>query len=157
MTFRRTLTAVAALALGVLPGLSHGIATAADYMVPARGTQARADLMDALRPHVEWALGAPVEFLVWDIRIAGETAFAQVIAQRPGGAPIDVATTPMVLRDHVDPEFIDGTRTEAFYVRSGRQWVVVHHAIGATDVWFADPQFCEIWTNVMPLESVCAR
>ena len=50
----------------------------------------RAALMDALRPKVEWALGAPVQFVVYDLRRQGDLAFASVYPQRPGGADIDL-------------------------------------------------------------------
>ena len=43
---------------------------------PARGTQLRSDLMNAIRPAVEADLGAPVIFVVQDLRYAGNVAFA---------------------------------------------------------------------------------
>ena len=79
MTTLKALALVAALAL---PGAAQA------WEEPARGTELRADLMDALRPMAEWDLGAPVEFVVLDLRVAGDVAFASVMAQRPGGAPI---------------------------------------------------------------------
>jgi len=138
------IVAALAIALIAVP------AEAQNYYEPARGTQLRADLMDALRPHVEWSLGSPVEFVIRDLRVSGDVAFAQVMPQRPGGGEIDLATTPMVLRDGVSIGFIDGVWTQALYVRSGRQWVAVHHAIGATDVWYAWSGYCEIWAVVIP-------
>ena len=115
----------------------------------------RSNLLDASRPHVETDLGAPVEFVVLDMRVSGDAAFAQVTAQRPGGVEIDLSETPLVVRDGVPEGMIDGTRTEAFYLRSGAQWVVLHHAIGATDVWYADTAFCEEWSKVIPTQSLC--
>ncbi|MFT5006729.1 MAG: hypothetical protein ACI8YI_002357 [Paracoccaceae bacterium] len=35
-----------------------------DYVEPARGSETRRALMDAIRPHAEWNLAAPVEFVV---------------------------------------------------------------------------------------------
>jgi len=144
-----------AVALAMAALAPSATATAKDYLEPATGSELRADLMDTLRPHIEWKLGSPVEFVVWDLRVAGDVAFGQVLVQRPGGAAIDIESTPMVTRDGADPEFIDGTRTEAFYRRAGRQWVAVHHVIGATDVWYMDPMLCVDWSAVMPLEGFC--
>ena len=48
----------------------------------------------------------------------------------------------------------DRTRADAVYAalltRQGKTWVVVHSAIGATDVWYADPRFCPQWGAVIP-------
>ena len=132
----------------------------ADYVEPARGTAVRKALMDALRPHAEWMLGAPVEFVIRDLRLAeGQglpfpVAFASVTAQRPGGREIDVRATPGYARGQLDVEFMDGTTLQALYRKSGNTWVAVHWAIGATDVWYADPAFCLEYFSVLP--EVCA-
>lgn len=125
-------------------------AGAGDWQQPARGSQLRADLLDALRPMVEWQLGAPVEFVVNDMRVQGEHAFAMLVAQRPGGAPIDMTHTPMALRDGYDPELSSGAQVEALWVKSGRQWVAVHHAVGATDVWYSWEPICAEFRDVIP-------
>ena len=36
---------------------------------PSRGTADRSELMDAIRPHIEWELGAPVEFVIDQLRV----------------------------------------------------------------------------------------
>jgi hypothetical protein len=141
---------VRTMLLFAMPLVLSSPSKAQNYFEPARGTELRADLMDALRPHVEWELGAPVEFVVHELRVSGDVAFAIVTAQRPGGGAIDLRFTPMVVRDGIPLGMIDGTRTEALYVRSGRQWVAVHHAIGTTDVWYAYPPLCPIWGVVLP-------
>ena len=71
-----------------------------------RGTALRAALMDAVRPHVEWRLGAPVQFVVRDLRVAGDVGFASLWPQRPGGAQIDLYQTPGYARGDliVDPQ-----------------------------------------------------
>lgn len=117
---------------------------------PARGTADRAGMMDALRPHAEWQLGAPVEFVVNDLRRAGDVGFANVTAQRPGGETIDINSTPAVRRGRRDPEYMDGTSLQALFRKSGRTWVAVHWAIGATDVWYAAPDFCPEYHAVIP-------
>jgi hypothetical protein len=141
MTTLKALVLVATLAL-------PGAALAWDE--PARGTELRADLMDALRPMAEWDLAPPVEFVVLDLRVAGAVAFASVYAQRPGGAPIDMHDTPLIRRGDIDPEIVDGATIQALLQRAGRMWVPVHFAIGATDVWYAHEGFCPIWGSVLP-------
>lgn len=127
-----------------------GAATGQSYTVPEPGTQARADLLDALRPLAEWQLDAPVEFVVGTLRVAGDVAFASVTAQRPGGGTIDLAATPMVRRGGLSPAEIDGPRLDALLQRSGRTWVAVLHGIGATDVWYANEATCATWRAVLP-------
>lgn len=116
---------------------------------PARGSDLRADLMDALRPMAEWNLNAPVEFVVNELRVEGNIAFASVMAQRPGGGRIDMTTTPMYQRGEIDPYIADGATIQALLQRSGRMWVPVHFAIGATDVWYYSEAFCPIWGAVL--------
>ncbi|MDJ0821160.1 MAG: hypothetical protein QNJ09_05015 [Paracoccaceae bacterium] len=128
--------------------------TARAWTEPARGTQLRADLMDAARPHIEWALGAPVEFVVWDLQVEGDVAFASLWAQRPGGGAIDMNATPGAARGEIDPKTGDGPTVQVLYQLSGNQWVAVHHGIGATDVWWSWTGFCPIWHPVIP--EVCA-
>jgi hypothetical protein len=138
---RRELTALA-LALA-LPG------PALAWEEPARGTPLRADLLDAIRPHLEWQLGAPVEIVVHQLRVAGDLGFVSAHAQRPGGVAIDMAATPMARRGEYWPEVSDGTTIQALLQRSGRMWVAVHHAVGATDVWYSSAEFCGPWRPVI--------
>ena len=112
----------------VMTMLWSGMAQA--WEEPARGTATRSALMDALRPHAEWMLGAPVEFVIHDLRRAGDLAFASVYAQRPGGGEIDIARTRGAATGLLDPEFMDGTSLQALYRKSGDTWVAVHWAIG---------------------------
>lgn len=123
---------------------------ASAYDTPARGSGLRADLMDALRPIAEWQLGAPVEFVVHDLRVAGTAAFASVLAQRPGGGEIDMRFTPMVRRGEYDPEVGDGPTMQALLIRSVPGWVPVTYAIGPTDVWWAWDEYCPLWGAVLP-------
>ena len=139
-----SIKAALVLAALALPGAAWG------WEEPARGTDLRADLMDSLRPMAEWSLGAPVEFVVHELRVDGGAAFASVIAQRPGGAAIDMRDTPMFQRQEIDPEIADGATIQALIQRSGRMWVPVHFGIGATDVWYQYEGFCPIWGRVLP-------
>ncbi len=127
--------------------------SAQGWQEPARGTKTRKALMDALRPRATELLGAPVEFVVYDLRRAGDVAFASVVAQRPGGVPIDLFQTPGYRRGQVDPEFMDGTTLQALYYKSGDTWVAMHWALGATDVWYADSFYCKDWWAV--ISEVC--
>ena len=142
--------------LAVFLALIWAGALRADYIEPARGTETRKALMDALRPHAEWQLGRPVEFVIHDLRLAeGQglpfaVAFAAVTAQRPGGTPIDIRRTPGFRRGFLDPEFSDGTTLQALYRKVGNTWVAVHWVIGATDVWYAGAPFCEEYFAVLP-------
>ena len=118
------------------------------WEVPARGTPDRAALMDAIRPHAEWYLGAPVEFVVHELRRSGDVAFAMLHAQRPGGGRINAASTPMVLRGEAE-DWMDVTEAQVLYRKSGSTWVAVHHAFGATDVWFAWGPLCREYRAVI--------
>lgn len=100
------------------------------------GSALRGELLDTLRPLVEYDLGAPVEFVVTSLQVDGDRAFARLAAQRPMGMPIDMETTPMVLRDGLPLDTIDGPRIEAFFHQSPARWEVVEFVIGATDVWW---------------------
>jgi hypothetical protein len=142
--FTRALAAISLL------GLSSFCAQAQEYFEPARGTPERVDLLDAIRPLAEWALAPPIEFVVTELRVSGDVAFVNVTAQRPGGAEIDLATSPLVLRDGETPELVDGPHLQALLRKSGRMWVSVQDSIGATDVWYSAGEFCAIWQSVLP-------
>ena len=123
------------------------------WQEPARGSADRAALMDALRPHAVWQLGGPVEFVIDTLRVEGRFGFAMVQPQRPGGVGIDLAHSPMGLRDPEIVDYMDGTTMQALYEKSGETWVAVHWAIGATDAWFTAPEFCAAYRPV--LADVC--
>ena len=129
--------------------LAGGAAAAQGYAEPQRGTATRAALMDAIRPHVEWELGQPIEFVVDGLRVAGDVAYGSLSPQRPGGGAIDLYTTPGFRRG-MNPEHMDGTHVAVLYRRLRETWVAVHHSIGATDVWFAGPEYCFEYAAVIP-------
>lgn len=122
-------------------------APAFGWSEPPRGSAERRALMDAVRPHVEAMLGAPIEFVVGRLRQDGDVAFAMLSPQRPGGGKIDLTRAPVLLRDGYLP---DNTEVQALYRRSGNTWVAVHWSVGATDVWFSAPEFCRDWRAVLP-------
>ena len=127
---------------------------AQNWQEPARGTPTRKALMDALRPHAMWMLGAPIEFVVDDLRQSGNLAFAAVTPQRPGGAAINQHDTPGFQRSEVEPDHVGGVAIQALLYKSGDTWVAVHWALGATDVWYSYEPFCAVWRDVIP-EEVC--
>ncbi|UYV38507.1 hypothetical protein N4R57_05390 [Rhodobacteraceae bacterium D3-12] len=128
----------------------------ADYVEPKRGSYDRKGMLDALRPRVEWMLGMPVEFVVHDARLAeGQglsrpVGFVSVTAQRPGGTPIDMRKTPGFARGQIDPEYMDGSTSQALLMKVGKTWVAVHWALGATDAWYTAAEFCEHYFAVLP-------
>ncbi|MEL6573367.1 MAG: hypothetical protein AAFQ64_17035 [Pseudomonadota bacterium] len=137
------------LILSFWVGLAAQMAAAAPE-TPAAGTPLRQDLLNTIRVMAGFDLGPPIEFVVLDLRVDGDRAFAQVMAQRPGGAPIDLATSPMAQRDQVPTDLIDGPRMEAFLVHENGAWYVDAYAIGATDVWWIGPPFCAAYAQLLP-------
>lgn len=112
-----------------------GFCLAAPYE-PPRGSHLRAELLNAFRPLAAFDLGAPIEFRVLELSVDGDVAFARLMAQRPGGAEIDMAATPMVQWRHVDPFEVDGPRFEVFFVQEHGHWQAVEYGLGSSDVWW---------------------
>ncbi len=121
--------------------LAAAAASAQGWYEPARGTPERRALMDAIRPQAESLFGAPIEFVVGQLRVAGDIAFAAVQAQRPGGGRIDVRRTPGWAQGYF-MEDADHTSGQALLRRRGGQWAVSDFAFGATDVWWAHGPLC---------------
>jgi len=117
-------------------------AFAQGWSEPARGTKDRADMMDAIRPHIEFLLGSPVEFVIDELRVAGNLGFARVNPQRPGGKKINLDETPMAARGDLGDGEWDGTHVEALLLKEGNTWVAVHWQMGATDVWWSWDVYC---------------
>ena len=123
---------------------------AAEPVTPAVGSEERAALLDPLRAVAGLSMGGPIEFVVDDLRAEGDRAFALLKAQRPGGAEIDLARTPMVLRDGANVEEIDGPFVSAALYRAAGHWYVSHLAIGPTDAWWLDPSDCDVTAPFFP-------
>lgn len=126
------------------------LVAAQTYSEPKRGSETREDILDAIRPQAQWSFGAPVEFVVGEIRVAGNVAFATVRAQRPGGAEIDIFSTPDVLRGQLDPYAGNGPTMEVLLQKSGRVWVGVHYGLNSSEGWWYDQVYCPIWAAVLP-------
>ncbi|KEO53951.1 hypothetical protein [Thioclava indica] len=124
------------------------LAGAQGWHEPKRGTAERKALMDALRGPAQSLFGAPVEFVVGELRVSGNLAFAMVRAQRPGGIPIQIETTPGWARN----EFLydaDHTSGQALYRKEGGRWVVKDYTFGATDVWWSYGPICKEYRPVI--------
>ncbi|GAA6182282.1 hypothetical protein [Shimia sp.] len=130
-----------------------GSAWAQSWTEPARGSQQRKDLMSAVRPIAEWQLGAPVQFVVNELRVSGDIAFAMLQAQRPGGQPIDLEQTPGNARGEMYVEDMDGARFDVLYKKSGNMWVAVTWTLGATEAWWSWKPICDAFGPV--IEDYC--
>ncbi len=124
-------------------------ALAQAWFEPERGTELRRNLMDAIRPQAEGALGAPVQFVVDSLRVEGNVAFAALQPQRPGGVQIRWEETELAARGE-DPVAYDGLTIHVLYAMSDTAWEVLAWSVGATDVWWADPQLCASYRVVTP-------
>lgn len=149
----KQLILMAALAFGTAMGGSAAMAGETEFdhlwQEPARGTQTRKDLMSAIRPIAEWKLGAPVQFVVQELRVSGDVAFAMLQAQRPGGAQIDLVNTPANQRGELYIEDMDGARFDVLFKKSGNMWVAVDWSLGATDAWWAWKPHCDFFAPVI--------
>jgi hypothetical protein len=94
----------------------------------AVGAERRA-ILDALRDPVQRQLGAPVEFVVSEMRVHNGWAYVLATPQQPGGRPMN----PHRLRGY-DPD--SGFDVTAIMRSNGRSWQVVRHVIGAGDLWY---------------------
>jgi hypothetical protein len=108
-------------------------AVAAGYLVPPPGSELRKAVLNGLRPVIEKRLGPNVEFKVTLIRVQRDWAFVVADPQRRGGKPIDGRR---IFGE--DFENMDGLRVDAVLRRQRGRWIVIDHAIGATDVWYCD-------------------
>lgn len=116
---------------------------------PARGSALRGDLMDALRPHAEAIFGAPVVFVVQELRVDGDVAFGMLRPVRPGGGEIVYDDLAPEYREYEERDYWNGPDMQVLYELSGRTWVATHQVQGATDAWWADPVFCPKWHPVI--------
>lgn len=129
--------------LTVLPGLS--IAQALHE--PARGTDERSEILNAVRPMLEARVGAPVEFVVNWMRSGSGWAFVQLAPQRPGGTKIDLGRTTYA--DQAD--YMDGIMTFALLRYQYGRWNLIDYAVGPTDVfWHGDPLYKQLPNGLTP-------
>lgn len=120
----------------------------AEWSAPPRGSAERRAIMDAIRPRAEKLYGAPVEFMVGELRVSGDLAFAMVGVQRPGGGAIDLYATPG-WRAGAFMEDADNFSGQALLIRRGGRWTVKEITFGATDVWWSYGPICKIFRPVI--------
>jgi hypothetical protein len=126
----------------------EAIQTSEGYFEPERGSQMRTDLLDTVRADATELYGPPVEFVVGTLRVAGDIAFANLYAQRPGGARIDFVQTPGFARGDLPLDPGDPDSINAFLQRDGTQWRVTDFVVGATEAWWLDN--CARWQPLFP-------
>lgn len=144
---------VATVRTGALLALMSGLLAVAQpafaqVTTPPRGSPLRATILDGVRPMVEAEVGAPVEFVVNQMRVLGEWAFVQLTPQRPGGGPIAYVYTRY--QAAVDGGFFDNQVT-ALLRDTPAGWLVYEYNLGATDVVWVDwGQFYPVPPEVFP-------
>jgi hypothetical protein len=121
--------AVVLIAAAILPPTTG--TAGAQATTPPRGSPLRAAILDGLRPMVEAEVGRPVEFIVLDLRVIGEWAFAYVTPQRPGGGAIPYVYTRY--QAAVDAGAFDD-QVAALLRETPAGWLVYEYSLGATDV-----------------------
>ena len=105
--------------------LGLGLPAHGDPVEPPRGSALRAELLDTIRRDVEPRFGGPVEFVVGTLLVQDRRAIANLTAQRPGGAPIDLSAIPLVPVEGSPRDLIDGPTVQAYLYRPGtygRSW-----------------------------------
>jgi len=114
------------------------VATAAwaEPFEPLRGSTVRTEILQTIRFAAEKDLGAPVEFVVDDLRVDGKIAFAALSAQRPGGGDIDLSQAPFVLRGDRSLDTIDGPTVVAYLIWESEGWQISDYIVGPADVWW---------------------
>jgi hypothetical protein len=113
---------------------SLGFTAQAPY-TPKSGTAERKQITDALRSVVEKELAKPVIFRIDALKVQGGWAFLRGAPLQKSGKKMDYRDTPYQKRIEA------GTFDDwicALLNRDGKQWRVVEHVIGATDVPFVD-------------------
>jgi hypothetical protein len=113
--------------------IAAALLLASGFTVPPAGSDLRKAVLAGLRPPVEKRLGPNIEFKVTLMRVQRDWAFVVADPQRRGGRAIDGWR---IFGEHFGN--MDGLRIDAVLRRQRGRWVVVDHAIGATDVWYCD-------------------
>lgn len=99
------------------------------------GPADRAAILDSARDPVAKRLGKPVKFKVRTIRREGDWAFVIAEMLDAAGRPISYTGTPLASAEAegaISRDFV------ALLRLSGGHWRVVDHALGPTDVAWAD-------------------
>ncbi len=118
----------------VLAVLASGIAASAQSTyTPQKGSPERKAILDALRVPVERDLKQKIVFVTDDLKVQGTWAFVSGRPTKPDGSNPNLAGTAWAdAEDLFDNNFFGLLR------KSGGKWRVVTHALGCTDVCYAD-------------------
>ncbi len=96
---------------------------------PAKGSQERAAILEAIRPAIEAQMRGPVEFQIETMRTDGDWAFVMANPQRPDGRPIDPEETAFAGEEND----MDGLKVLALARRVRGRWVHIDDIIGPMD------------------------
>ena len=113
-------------------GVAANAGNAAQLVRPKRGNPLRKAVLDGLRGPIQKDLGQKVIFIVDDIRVVGDWAYAQVSPVQPNSKPIDFSKTRH--KEALEEGYFDGPGTYALLRKQGGQWVTLTYQVGPTDV-----------------------
>lgn len=143
---RATLVTQSAVAAALLLMMSAPIL--AQVMAPPPGSPLRSAVLDGVRPMVQAEVGAPVEFVVHEMRVLDDWAFVLLSPQRPGAAAIDYRHTRY---GTAVAEGIFDNQVSALLRRAPGGWLVYEYDLGATDVpWVAWGDYYSVPLQVFP-------
>ena len=143
---RRLRSAIGALAALAIAGFST--AASAQVETPPQGSPVRAAILNAIRGIAVAEFGGPIEFVVNDIRVLGEWAFADVHPQRPGGGEIFYTYTRY--QAAWDAGALDQTAV-VLLRETPAGWLVYEYDFGATDVtWMPWMELYPVPPEVFP-------
>lgn len=125
-------------------------AVQAEVYTPQPGSAERTAILNAVRVVAGYDLDGPIEFVVSSLDVEGDFGFFMGTANRPGGRAIDLVQTPLAIRDEIPVDFIDGSSVQAFVKRLNGHWYIDDYAVGATDVWWIGPPYCEDYSAFLP-------
>ena len=131
-----------------------GSVVVAEVSTPQPGSAERKDIIDAVRVMAGYDLGGPIVFVVDQLEIEDGYGFLRGTATRPDGTAINISQSPLVTRDEIPEDFIDGSSVQAFVKQLGGHWYVDAYSVGATDVWWIGPPYCDNYSAFLP-EAAC--
>jgi hypothetical protein len=111
-----------------------GLAAEGGY-TPKPGSPERKQISGELRKVVESELKKPVRFRIDALKVRNGWAFLRGVLLNKSGKPMDYRGTPY--QESIEAGTFDDWFCALLH-KEGNRWQVVAHAIGATDVPFAD-------------------
>ncbi len=125
---------MAAIVAMTMIGAVSGAAAPGEAQAPLTAAE-RAAVLDMVRAPVVRRLGRPVRFRVERLTRDGDWLFLMAEMQDPGGGPIRYAGTPLA---GAEAEGMVSRLCVALLRRDGERWRLVDHAVGPTDMVWAD-------------------